>query len=150
MFQSRNILTALTLTLTILGCTNPGYVVPKIHKIDIQQGNVVTRESLEQIQPGMNKQQVSLLLGTPLVVDAFHSDRWDYVYTLEAGHSDVEKNHIAILFADNQVSQVFADINSDFYIDQRISGAQSVEIDVPPRPPENRTLVQKIKNFFTF
>lgn len=148
MFPKRAVIALLALLIT--ACSNPGVIVPNVHKINIQQGNVVTHESLEKISIGMSKRQVSLILGMPFINDPFHNDRWDYVYTLTLGHNETEKNQVTIVFDNDTVSQVIAEINSDFYTDTQRHDASSVTIDVPPRPPENRTLVQKVTNFFTF
>src|SRR5215475_3026894 len=55
------------------------------YRMDVQQGNVVTQEMVEKLKPGMTPSQVRFILGTPLVVDAFHKDRWDYVYRFTRG-----------------------------------------------------------------
>lgn len=52
----------------------------KPHKVDIQQGNYIDAETLARLKPGMTRSQVRFLLGTPLIVDAFHPDRWDYLF----------------------------------------------------------------------
>ena len=57
------------------------YVVP-LYRVEIVQGNVVTKEQAEQVKPGMSREQVRDILGSPMVADAFHADRWDYVFTI--------------------------------------------------------------------
>ena len=52
------------------------------YRVEVVQGNFVSREQVEQLKPGMSRQQVRELLGTPLVTDIFHAQRWDYVFTL--------------------------------------------------------------------
>src|SRR3990170_4201353 len=70
---------ALLAAATLLaGCVSP-------YKIDVQQGNVVSQEMLEKLKPGMTKSQVRFALGTPLIADSFHPDRWDYFYSLKKG-----------------------------------------------------------------
>ena len=59
-----------------------------IYKLDVQQGNVVTQEAVNQLKPGMNKRQVRYIMGSPLLVDVFHQTRWDYVYTNQPGGGD--------------------------------------------------------------
>ena len=58
---------------------------PGVYRIDVEQGNVVTEEMVEQLRPGLNRRQVRYIMGTPLIEDAFHSDRWDYRYLLRNG-----------------------------------------------------------------
>jgi outer membrane protein assembly factor BamE (lipoprotein component of BamABCDE complex) len=55
------------------------------YKIDIQQGNVLTQEAVSQLKPGQTRDQVRFLLGTPMVADIFHQQRWDYVYQYKSG-----------------------------------------------------------------
>ena len=72
---------AVALVLLLAGCKQVP-VLPTLtpYKIDVQQGNYVTQDMVEKLKPGMTRSQVKFLLGTPLVVDPFRNDRWDYVY----------------------------------------------------------------------
>ena len=58
-----------------------------VYRIDIQQGNLLDDEDIVQVQVGMTRSQVQFLLGTPMVADSFHRDRWDYAYYLRRGRS---------------------------------------------------------------
>ena len=69
-----------------------------VHKLDIQQGNVMTPEMREQLKLGMSKRQVSFVLGSPLLIDPFHRDRWDYVYTFAKGSKTPEIQRMALFF----------------------------------------------------
>lgn len=80
------------------------------HKIDIQQGNYVTQEMVSKLKPGMSKSQVRFALGTPLVVDPFHADRWDYVYVQQKGGRTVEQRHIAVIFKDEKLVRIDGDV----------------------------------------
>lgn len=71
-------LCVLLLTLGVSGCFH-------VYKAEVPQGNIVTPEMLENLKLGMSKQQVRFLLGTPTIIDAFHPDRWDYVYWAAQG-----------------------------------------------------------------
>ncbi|MDX1481732.1 MAG: outer membrane protein assembly factor BamE [Woeseiaceae bacterium] len=83
------------------GCV---YVAP------ISQGNVLDEEDIEQVETGMTRSQVRFLLGTPMVNDPFHADRWDYVYYLKAGRGDaLLKRWISVYFEGDQVSRIVAD-----------------------------------------
>jgi outer membrane protein assembly factor BamE len=73
------LLLVLTLIAPLAGCA--------IYRMDIGQGNIVTQETLDQVRPGMTRSQVRFLLGTPLVSDPFHPDRWDYYYSLRKGRA---------------------------------------------------------------
>ena len=80
------------------------------HQIDIQQGNYVTQEMVAKLKPGMSRSQVRFALGTPLVVDPFHADRWDYVYVLQKEGRRVEQRHIVVIFKDDKLQRIEGDV----------------------------------------
>lgn len=78
-----------------------------VHKIDVQQGNVITQEMLAKLKIGMEKHQVLRLLGTPLVEDPFHKGRWDYVYKFVAGDTnEIQSSHITLYFNENSLINI--------------------------------------------
>jgi outer membrane protein assembly factor BamE (lipoprotein component of BamABCDE complex) len=72
--------------------------VPFVHKIDVQQGNVVTQDMVAQLRLGMNKKKVRFVMGTPIIQDTFHSSRWDYIYTFHEGGGGTERRLITAVF----------------------------------------------------
>jgi len=87
------------LLLSLAGCT--------LYRADLQQGNVINKEALDKLKVGMNKQQVNFLLGTPLMIDPFHKDRWDYIYTLKTDNHRTEvKKRLSLIFTDNTLAQI--------------------------------------------
>ena len=97
------------LLLSITGCGVPR--VPGItpYKPDIQQGNFVSQEMMSQLKPGMTREQVRFILGTPLLVDIFHADRWDYVYWRETQTGKRESRKVAVFFSDGKLDRVEGD-----------------------------------------
>ena len=85
----------LALSAFIFSCTS---ILPDAHKIDIQQGNAIKAEELNKLAVGMNKKQVSLLLGTPLIRDIFHRNRWDYVYSFKPGDGEMKVMRLTLYF----------------------------------------------------
>ena len=78
-----------------------------VHKIDIQQGNVITQEMFEKLKIGMDKNRVKNVLGTPLIVDPFHRDRWDYVYIYRAGNTDERQSaYLTVYFENDQLNKI--------------------------------------------
>ncbi len=77
-----------------------------VYKVDIQQGNTLEAEKVAQLQPGMSKQQVTFLLGTPLIQDPFHANRWDYVYSFKPGNGSLKKQHLTLYFKGNTLSRI--------------------------------------------
>ena len=107
----------LMLLLVSAGCSHPVLPslptpgVPFVHKIDIQQGNVVTQEMVAQLRLGMNKKKVRFVMGTPIIQDTFHSNQWDYVYTFHEGGGGTERRLITVIFNDaGQLINVEGDI----------------------------------------
>jgi len=91
------IITLLILTFSALSmsCTS---ILPDAHKIDIQQGNAIKAEDLNKLKVGMNKKQVTWLLGTPLIRDIFHRNRWDYVYSFKPGNGETKIMRLTLYF----------------------------------------------------
>lgn len=69
----------------LAGCsfTMPKFGLPRVHKITIQQGNVITQEMIDQLKPGMTHSQVAFVMGEPIFRNSFNTARWDYIYTIE-------------------------------------------------------------------
>lgn len=76
-----------------------------VYKIDINQGNFVTQDLVEKLKSGQTKSQVRLILGTPLVADAFHADRWDYVYRFESGGKIRDQRQFTVQFKDDKLEK---------------------------------------------
>ncbi|MCS7100709.1 MAG: outer membrane protein assembly factor BamE [Burkholderiaceae bacterium] len=86
----------------------PAFVQP--YRPDVQQGNVVTQEMVEQLQEGMTRDQVRFLLGTPLLTSIFHRDRWDYVYYLQRGKgSERQMRRLTVHFENDRLRRVESD-----------------------------------------
>ncbi len=83
---------------------------PIMYKIDIQQGNVVDQEMINRLQPGMSKSQVRYIMGTPLLVDVFHQDRWDYHYSLKKNREPMEKRRVTLFFENDRLARIQGDL----------------------------------------
>jgi len=80
------------------------------YRADIMQGNFISKEQLESIRPGMNKDQVKLILGTPLVTDLFHANRWDYVFSYRNGETqEVDLRKVSLIFDGLNLAKIDAD-----------------------------------------
>jgi outer membrane protein assembly factor BamE len=87
----------------VLGCSSLqssdsllGVITP--YRMEIVQGNVVTREMAAAIKPGMTRSQVREVLGSPLLTDIFHADRWDYVFTIRRQGANYQQRRVTVLF----------------------------------------------------
>jgi len=100
----RSLLLALPLLVAACGALSP-------YRMEIQQGNFVTQEMAAQLKPGLTRDQVRFVLGTPLVSDIFHDDRWDYIFTRQRANSDeVERRRITVYFEDGKLKRIDGDI----------------------------------------
>lgn len=79
------------------------------YRIDIVQGNVVTREQVAVLRPGMSRIQVRDVLGTPLLASVFHANRWDYVFTLKRQGAEPQSRKVAVFFKDDVLERFEAD-----------------------------------------
>jgi outer membrane protein assembly factor BamE len=84
------------LSLLLASCSS--VPMPSAYKMDIRQGNYVTAEMRDKIKLGMSRAQVRYVMGTPMVSDVFHANRWDYVYRLEHGRELVEQQRLTLYF----------------------------------------------------
>ena len=78
----------------------------KTHRIDIQQGNLLTDKEIGQITPGMSKREVRYILGTPLIVDPFHQDRWDYFYSLDTRQGHITQRRVTLVFSEDKLDRI--------------------------------------------
>jgi outer membrane protein assembly factor BamE len=103
------LLPALGLVL-LAGCAVPRIPGITPYKMEIQQGNFVSQEMVAQLEPGMSKEQVRFILGTPLITDIFHGERWDYVYWREDQAGNREQRKLAVFFADGKLARLDGDV----------------------------------------
>lgn len=110
----KSVLRALAATsiLLLAACSVTDKIGEKLtpYKIDIQQGNVVTQEMVAKLKPGMTKAQVRFVLGTPLITDAFHANRWDYVYRYQKAGKLTEERKLALFFDQELLQRVEGDV----------------------------------------
>jgi outer membrane protein assembly factor BamE len=83
------------------------------YRMDVRQGNMVSQEMVAQLRPGLSREQVRFILGSPLVADMFHADRWDYVYRFQPGRGEVEQRVLTVFFQDNKLLRVAGDVVAD-------------------------------------
>lgn len=97
------------LLLTLLaGCSS--FEFPWVYKLSIDQGNIITQEMVNKLQPGMSRNQVQFVMGSPLIADPFHEDRWDYIYTLLDAKGRRTEQHLTVFFTDDKLSSLSGNI----------------------------------------
>ncbi len=118
--QKKPILHSLCLAalLTLAGCSVPG-----VYKVDVQQGNVITQDMVDQLRPGMTTQQVRFIMGTPLISDTFNPRRWDYLYSMEPGRQERRQERLSLVFdEEGRLSGLQGDFMPGVSRDQAILG----------------------------
>jgi len=119
----------------LAACSNTpqiaNYLSP--YRIDVRQGNLVTQEMVAQLKPGLTREQVRFILGSPLVADMFHVDRWDYVYRYRPGRGETQQRNLAVFFQDNKLTRVSGDVVAEdpSKAEAPRPAAQVIEIKAP-------------------
>ncbi|MGN7739254.1 outer membrane protein assembly factor BamE [Pseudomonas sp. 22526] len=153
MQNTKLLLTSFTFVglLALAGCSFPG-----VYKIDIQQGNVVTQDMIDQLRPGMTRRQVRFIMGNPLLTDTFHADRWDYLYSLQPGGGERQQERVSVIFNGNdQLVSLSGDFMPGVSRDEAILGkdsgttvttpAATAEQPKPEKPAKPGSLLDQIQ-----
>lgn len=129
---------------SLVGCTN--FRFPGVHKINIQQGHIITEEMVQQLKPGMTKRQVRFVLGNSLLPNTFNDDRWDYYYSLRRGADNKFTQHLLTVYFDGDSMQrwegdylpgqapMSKDESTDYLEDSKLNTPLPTNIDEPPPP----------------
>ncbi len=135
----------------LAGC---GSSIPTVKpfKMDIQQGNVVTSKMLLQLRPGMTKSQVKFIMGSPLIVDSFHKDRWDYFYQMRRAGKIVEQRRVILDFDKELLTKVRGDVVPEGSASAATGSAAigndsgvAKTIIVEPKPKQEKSWADKLK-----
>ncbi len=105
--------------------------IPGVYRIDIQQGNDVTQDMINQLKPDMTKSQVTYIMGTPLLIDTFHPNRWDYIYSFHPGNDSREQRRITLFFENDLLDYVEGDTRTVAREDLPQSNKESENVIVP-------------------
>jgi outer membrane protein assembly factor BamE len=109
--RSLSVVSALGAALALAGCQSLqssdsflSRLTP--YKVEVVQGNVVTKEQAAQVKPGMTRAQIRDVLGSPLLTDPFHLDRWDYVFTIRRQGAEPQQRRIVVLFDGEKLKSI--------------------------------------------
>jgi outer membrane protein assembly factor BamE len=91
------------LIFSLSACSFVGF--PGVYRINVEQGNIITQEMVDQLKPGMSRRQVRFILGTPLVEDTFNQDRWDYTYVIRNGLNIITEEQLTVFFEDDSLTR---------------------------------------------
>jgi outer membrane protein assembly factor BamE len=104
------------------------------YRIDIQQGNYVTLDMLAKLKPGMTRSQVRYVMGTPLIVDAFHQNRWDYVYNYRKAGELTEQRVVTMVFEGDRLARIEGDVVAAKGGDGKAMAEKPVAVKPPAAP----------------
>ena len=93
----------LLLLVLTAGCES---FLPSFYSVPVRQGNYLDQAMVGQLHPGMTRQEVQRIMGTPLVADPFHQNRWDYYYSYRKDGKQVEQRHVALFFTGDTLDRV--------------------------------------------
>ncbi len=135
----------LSVFLLIGGCSTVLNNLPGVYTIDIQQGNRVSQEMINQLKPTMNKRQVLYVMGSPMLVDVFHKKRWDYLYSSQSDGESREQTRISLYFEGDILVGVQGDFKPTATTEEL---SKEVTVEVPKRDLD-KTMSEKIVSIFS-
>lgn len=137
------------LALFCVACGSYSANIPSIkpYKMDIQQGNVVNAKMMMQLRPGMSKSQVRFIMGTPLLIDSFHADRWDYFYQMRKEGKVIEQRRVVLEFEGDALAHIRGDVvpaGSDTSVPAE-AAASPADQAKPAAKPKEKGWLDKLK-----
>lgn len=96
------LLATVLITASITACSN--FDFPWVYRLPIDQGNVVKQEMIDQLKPGMSKEQVQFIMGTPMIANTFRQNRWDYMFYLQRGRETLKEYRMSVYFKDDKLT----------------------------------------------
>jgi outer membrane protein assembly factor BamE len=134
-------------SLTLTSCTTILTNLPGVYTVDVQQGNIVDQSMIDQLRPSMNKRQVLYIMGSAMLVDFFHKNRWDYLYSAQVAGGDRQQKRISLFFDNDQLIGVQGDFKpSEVPV---VKTSEETTVEVPKRDLE-KTLWEMITGLFGY
>ena len=130
----------LIVSLAATGCSSLRF--PGVYRIDVGQGNLITKEMLDKLRVGMTPRQVEYVMGSPMIADTFHPERWDYIYSLETGKGILVQNQLTLYFENERLAKIDTsrykdpeEIRKDLF---RQMGIEIPNAEEPEKPKEEK------------
>lgn len=129
-------------SLLLTACSSNPDITSRLspYRIDVRQGNYVTQDMVAKLKPGMSRDQVRFALGTPLVADMFHADRWDYVYRFQPGRGEAQLRRLVVFFEEGKLVRVGGDVVAESAESAAAAAAPTPAariIEVPAEPKKD-------------
>jgi len=144
----RALLCAVAAALGVWGCS---WQTLGVYKLDVNQGNYITQDQVDRLKVGLSRQQVKVILGTPLLADPFHAERWDYVYAFERQGKLLEERRLAVYFVDDKLARWEGDEMPPPLAETARAGGGDALLDkslsTAPKTGQDNWLVELLKKF---
>jgi outer membrane protein assembly factor BamE len=137
----------MTASIALAACTTVVENIPGVYTIDIQQGNIINQEIVDQLRPDMNKRQVLYIMGSPMLRDVFHQKRWEYIFSEQPGGEERLQKRLSLYFEDDKLVGVQGDFRPSNVL--VLKPSHEVTIELPERELE-KTMSDKVVDLFTF
>ena len=138
---------SLLASLTLVSCSTILNHLPGVYTLEIQQGNIIDQAMIDQLRPAMNKRQVVYIMGSPMLDDVFHKNRWDYLYSNQPGGEDRVQKQVSLFFENDQIVSIQGDFRPG--ATPAIKASIETTVDVPKRDLD-KTLWEKITGLFGY
>lgn len=143
----KSILFLSLVSIPLMSCSLVLDNLPYVYKVDVNQGNVIDQTMIDQLRPNMTKRQVLYVMGSPMLVDFFHQNRWDYIYSSKKGGENMEQKTVSIFFENDQIKGIQGSLKPSALPVVKPSGDKMV--DVPKRDLE-KTLWETLTSLFEY
>ncbi len=131
--------------LGICSCSTVLNNLPGVYTLDIEQGNIIDQSMVNQLRPNMTKRQVLYIMGSPMLTDAFHEKRWDYLYSEQPGGDNRMQKRISLFFEGDNLIGVQGDFRPSSL--PVVKESTETSVDVPKRDLD-RSMWEKITGLF--
>lgn len=138
-------------SLSLVACSTVLNNLPGVYTIEIQQGNIVDQNMINQLRPNMDKRQVLYIMGSPMLVDYFHKNRWDYVYSVRSSGEDMVEKKVFLVFKEVDGTDRLVGLFGDFKPTNLpyVKPSEEKIVDLPKREID-RTMWEVITDLFGF
>ena len=128
-------------------------ILPETYRLEIRQGNQINSDMIKKLKPDMTASQVKFILGTPLIQDTFHKDRWDYIYEMRKEGKLIESRHVVLFFKNELLSEIKGEVIESSTIESNESYPRELEANVrfdSEQVPRENTTDKSVNDLVTF
>ena len=143
--MSKPLLSVCLLAFTLSACSPVLNHLPGVYTLEIQQGNIVEQDMIDQLKPHMTKRQVLYIMGSPMMKDIFHQSRWNYIYSDKISGEELVQKRITLVFNGDELVGMQGDLKPNAV--PVVKPQPETTVNVPKRDLD-RTLWEKVTSLF--